>query len=250
MLKSSTTPRIGITLDYCDPAHNDAYAVYSYEGWYALRHRYVTAVEQYGGVPLPLAYTAKIDSLVAILDGLVITGGGFDVDPLLYGETERHPTVKLKQQRTSFEEALCRAMISAKKPVLGICGGMQLINVVYGGSLHQHLPDLSVDLATATEHSPSHPAYLLAHSVAVVENTHLHAVTGSTSFKVNSVHHQGVKMLGQGLTASAHAPDGLVEAIEVVSADTYVVGVQWHPEFLLTPEDIAIWRDFLARCVS
>jgi putative glutamine amidotransferase len=243
----SQKPRIGITLDSVDPAQQPEGSWYHLEPWYALRYRYVEAVEQAGGIPLNLSYhQALVDDYVDALDGLLITGGGFDVDPALYGINERHPTVTVKPDRTAFEYALCRAFLAAKKPILGICGGMQLLNVACGGTLHQHVPEVRRSEGTEpVEHSPKIRAFLTAHDVQIIKGTRLSMLYPDTSCAVNSVHHQAVDRIGQDLRLSATADDGIVEAIES-TIHPFVVGIQWHPEFLIHDLDKNIFNAFIA----
>ncbi|HXA69124.1 MAG TPA: gamma-glutamyl-gamma-aminobutyrate hydrolase family protein, partial [Stellaceae bacterium] len=128
-------PVIGLTLDAEPPGG------YSALPWYALRENYCAAVVRAGGLPLLLPHEVEqADAYLRIIDGLVVTGGGFDIDPAIFGAETRHPTIKTKDRRTQFELAVTRRGLSADKPVLGICGGQQLLNVALGGTLIQHIP--------------------------------------------------------------------------------------------------------------
>ena len=127
-------PVIGITLDSEDPGG------YSNLPWYALRENYASAVTRAGGLPMALPHeTDEAEEYLAHLDGLIVTGGAFDVDPALFGAGERHPTVITKDRRTAFELAVTKGAIARDMPVLGICGGQQLLHVVLGGALIQHI---------------------------------------------------------------------------------------------------------------
>lgn len=244
-------PRIGITLDFVDPAHQPQGAWFNLEPWYALRYRYTSAVEMASGLPLNISYHMNlIDDYVALLDGLLLTGGDCDIDPKLYGSDTCHPSVVMKHSRTAFEIALCKAFLAVGKPILGICGGMQLLNVVFGGTLHQHLPDIVVNKdAPEVNHSPKMRAFLTAHNVTLVSGTKLSAMYPLNNCGVNSVHHQAVDRLGNGLKANALADDTLIEAFES-EEHHFVIGVQWHPEFLLSDLDINLFKTFIESARS
>jgi putative glutamine amidotransferase len=175
---------------------------------------------------------------------VVVTGGAFDIDPVLFGAAERHPTVTTKDRRTSFELALTRGALARDLPVLGICGGQQLLNVALGGSLIQHIPDEVVDALT---HEQKNPRDQTSHPVAVVAGTRLHAIVGRTEIAVNSSHHQAVKAVGADLVVDAVAPDGVIEGIEDPRR-RFCVGVQWHPEYRITASDAALFAAFIAAC--
>ncbi|MDE3016138.1 MAG: gamma-glutamyl-gamma-aminobutyrate hydrolase family protein, partial [Pseudomonadota bacterium] len=133
-----TCPIIGITLDYEEGTPSG----YSKMPWYALRENYCGAVSRFGALPLPLPHeVGQVDDYLSIINGLIVTGGAFDVSPELYGESSRHEKVSTKDRRTRFEFAVTRGAIARKLPVLGICGGQQLLNVALGGTLIQHIPD-------------------------------------------------------------------------------------------------------------
>jgi putative glutamine amidotransferase len=164
---------------------------------------------------------------VAALDGLILQGGA-DIDPRHYGEARTHTCGAVDATRDRFELELLRAFAAAGKPVLGICRGLQLINVAFGGTLYQ---DLCADGATAVQHVHAEAYDAHGHSLRMAPGSwfaklHGDAATGI----VNSLHHQGVKTLGEGLEAQAWSDDGVIEAIRG-TGDTFIAGVQWHPEF-------------------
>ena len=154
-------PVIGITLDAEPPGG------YSKFPWYALRANYCAAVAAAGGLPLPLPHEPELAAeYLARIDGLVVTGGAFDVDPALFGADSRHPTVKTKDRRTAFELAMVRGAHAADMPVLGICGGQQLLNVILGGTLIQHIPD---EVNDALAHEQPNPRTEPGHAVEADE---------------------------------------------------------------------------------
>jgi putative glutamine amidotransferase len=213
---------------------------------------YTTRVLDAGGLPLlppPVATRndadAILDQLIAAADAVVITGGGHDVDPRLYGEESLPACAAPLPERWDLELGLLRRAEARGLPVLGICGGMQLMNVARGGSLWQDLPTQRPgDVA----HTMKGPKTRAAHDVVVVAGTRLAAITGHAGatlpLGVNSTHHQAVKALGDGLVVSAVAADGVVEAFED-PARRHHVGVQWHPEAMPDEPHRALYRDLI-----
>jgi putative glutamine amidotransferase len=227
-------PLIGLTLD------REEAGGYSRWPWYALRVNYMEAVAAAGGLPVALPLLEEVASdLIDRLDGLIVTGGAFDIDPALYGEGEPHPTVSLKSLRTRAEKALLERALARDIPVLGICGGEQLLAVALGGTLIQHIPDA---IPAALPHEGHEPG----HEIEIVPGTKLAAITGKTSMQVNSSHHQAVRMPGRAVV-NALAPDGVIEGIED-PARRFCLGVQWHPEFHTDPADARIFEAFIAAC--
>lgn len=236
---SLTRPKIGLTLDAEPPGG------YSQLPWYAIRANYCEAIVRAGGLPIALPHEAELaEAYVELLDGLIVTGGAFDLDPSLYGATERHATVTTKEQRTAFELAVTRAALQHDRPLLGICGGQQLLNVALGGDLIQHIPDAVSDCLA---HEQPNPRTEPGHSVDVVGGSRLHAIGGALRLEVNSAHHQAAGAVGDGVTISARAPDGVVEAIEMADR-RFCIGVQWHPEYRISAADDALFDGLIAAC--
>ncbi len=230
-------PVIGITVDSEPPGG------YSKFPWYALRENYSTAVTRAGGVPVLLPNEpVHVERFLERIDGLVVTGGAFDVDPALFGASLRHPSVSLKPVRTAFEFAVTRGALERDMPVLGICGGQQLLNVVLGGTLIQHIPD---EITGALQHEQANPRDQPGHAVTVVPDTLLHLICGATELAVNSAHHQAAGEVGDGVVVDALAPDGVIEGIEAPGY-TFCLGVQWHPEFSIDPADDKIFDALIA----
>lgn len=222
------TPIIGVTMDSEDGGG------YSRYPWYALRQNYTEAVLKAGGLPVPLPHhPAKVRSYFGLLDGLLITGGDFDVDPSLFGATTTHETVQTKPVRTAFEAGIIRLAVDLRKPVLGICGGAQLLNVVLGGTLIQHIPD---EVESPIAHEQPNPRHEPGHDLLVVENTRLHRILGSRLLQVNSAHHQAIKAPAPGAVVNAMATDTVIEGIELPD-HPFCIGVQWHPEFVISRGD-------------
>jgi putative glutamine amidotransferase len=229
-------PLIGVTLDAEQPGG------WSRFPWYALRANYTDAITAAGGLAVALPHDpALTDALLDHLDGLVVTGGAFDVDPALYGAAEIHATVTLKQRRTEAELALVRGALARDMPVLGICGGQQLLAVALGGTLIQHIPD---SIPGALEHEQPNPRDQPGHSVSVTPGTMLARIVGADRMDVNSAHHQAVASPGAHAVINAVAPDGVVEGVEDARR-RFCLGVQWHPEFLIDPGDARIFAAFV-----
>ncbi len=204
---------------------------------------YARCVARAGGVPLVLspltlpgdpraADESTIEEQLAVIDGLVLVGGD-DMDPRAYGEAP-HPSIQpLDPERDAYDFALARAALERGIPILGICGGMQLLNVVRGGSLHQHLPDREGDTYPTLHpvHRDQHGEAKF-HDVLLRAGTRLAETIGAARIVTNSRHHQAVARLGDDVTIAAVAEDGVIEAIEVFGSDDsrYIVGVEWHPE--------------------
>jgi putative glutamine amidotransferase len=233
---SSRAPIIGFTLDYEEKGG------YSKLPWYAIRENYMGSVSRFGAVPIALPHEPElVEHYLDLIDGLVITGGAFDVPPELYGVKDVHQTVTTKQRRTAFEYAITRGMIERKKPILGICGGEQLLGVILGGTLIQHIPDT---IPNALAHEQSNPRTEPGHVVCITENTLLHRITGEIEIPVNSAHHQAVATVGEGVVINAVAPDGVIEGIEY-PAHPFCLGVEWHPEYHISPADTKIFEAFV-----
>lgn len=232
-------PIIGVTLDSEQPGG------YSKYPWYAVRRNYADAIAAAGGLPVALPHNTDLaDAYLDTIDALVVTGGAFDVDPALYGDDGRHATVSLKEGRTEAELALTRGALARNKPVLGICGGQQLLAVVLGGTLIQHIPDA---VPNALAHEQPNPRHEPGHAVAVTPGTLLHRIVGATEMRVNSAHHQAVRAPGPHAVVNAVAPDGVIEGIED-AAHRFCLGVQWHPEYLIDPGDRRIFDALIAAC--
>jgi putative glutamine amidotransferase len=216
-----------------------------------LNKSYVDAVENAGGIPvlIPVVTSLKKAQLyLSIIDGLILSGGDFDIDPALYGEKPVPQLGTLKPGRTIMEMGLLKGALIIGLPTLGVCGGHQAINVAFGGSLWQDIPS---QIPSAIKHSQSpEPSTKPAHEVSVVPGSLLADIVGGKPvLQVNSTHHQCVKKLGRGLASSSIAPDGLVESVELEKRDArFLLGVQWHPERLCGSDETSarIFRKLVA----
>jgi putative glutamine amidotransferase len=239
----SSRPLIGIVPDYKEGGETG----YSIRNYYALRANYVEMINKAGGAAVILTYDYDlIDSYLEFLDGLMVVGGYFDIHPARYGAKIIHPTVKLNDVRESFEHELGSRFIKAQTPILGICNGMQLLNVLYGGDVIQHIPDEKKFIDHEQSHVDGFNDYNTPyHEVKVEKNSKLFALIGEEKIKTNSSHHQAANHEGQGLAVSARAFDGIIEAIEN-PAHPFCIGVQWHPEFETSEADRKIFEGFVA----
>ena len=228
-------PLIGITLDSEKPSAEG----YSKFPWYALRSNYSSVVVKAGGIPIILPHEFElVDSYLDLIDGLIITGGNFDIDPALYGETATNERVNIKPDRTQFEMRITREALQKDIPILGICGGQQLLNVALGGTLIQHIPD---EVNYCLMHEQQVPRDQPGHIVTLVEGTLLHEIVGTQTMNVNTAHHQAVKEISDLTKINSRTSDGVVEGIEAPSF-RFCLGVQWHPEFEIDPGDLRIFE--------
>ena len=229
------SPIIGITLDY---EENGGYSQFP---WYAIRENYLSCLHKFGAIPFPLFHQNSVnDYFLKTLDGLVITGGNFDINPSLYSENT-NGSRNIKNKRTNFEIEIFKKFLKTSKPILGICGGEQLMNVATGGDLIQ---DINASIETDVEHEQTNPRNEVSHEVTIKSNSKLFQIINKDEIKVNSAHHQSVNKTGENFIASALASDEIIEAIEHIQ-HPWCLGIQWHPEFLITDADIAIVKDFI-----
>ncbi len=236
-------PVIGFTLDY-EEGSATAYSKYP---WYALRDNYTASVAKQGGAPIALPHEIEqVPTYLDMLSGLIITGGNFDVPPAMYGDHSIHQKVTTKPRRSQFEWAITQGALNRGMPILGICGGEQLLNVILGGTLIQHIPDA---VPNSLAHEQPNPRHEAGHEIAIVANTLLAKIVGTATLAVNSAHHQAVGKVAEGVIVNARAGDGVVEGIEY-PAHPFCLGVQWHPEFSITRADDKIFAAFIAAAQS
>ena len=217
-------PIIGISLDLA--SDNGKYS-YAPSPWYALRKDYSDIVTKFGGIPMMLPYSSKPYEIVDAIDGLIISGGDEDINPQFYGQEIISDKVKTNNIRAEFEMNLVKKAMESNIPVFGICNGIQVINVVMGGTLIQHIPDTH---NSDINHEQPAPKNIPTHPIIIKKGTLLDELSHNAEVLVNTTHHQAIDEIGKGLVISAKAPDGIIEAIESKN-HRFVVGVQWHSEY-------------------
>lgn len=213
-----------------------------------LRMAYTEAILSAGGIPviLPLSLSEEdMTEVVTAFDGFLFTGGP-DVSPFAFGEETLKGCGTINQARDELELPLFRKVYAAKKPVLAICRGIQVMNIALGGDIYQ---DIASQFSTTLQHSQESPAHTPVHSVMVEENSLLSTITGKEVLRINSFHHQAVRKLPTDFAICATAPDGIIEAIYGLS-HPFALGVQWHPE-RMTAQDTAskkLFEAFVNSC--
>lgn len=208
------TPLIGITTYHKDE-----------RGYIQLPAQYAEAVRRAGGIPLLIQPgEPRMDELMGLLNGIILSGGG-DVDPLLYTEEKHEQVYWVNPERDQFEIDLVKRSLDAEMPTFCICRGLQILNVALGGTLIPHIPD-AVDNAVEHRQPPRDP---ILHPVDIASNSRLANIIGGSQVTTASWHHQSIDKLASGLTVVGTAPDGVIEAVEMPS-NRCVMAVQWHPE--------------------
>lgn len=220
-------PLIGLTTSWTDGSGSAVHTI---------ADAYVKAVYMAGGMPLPIPCLPEnaVAELLSHLDGLVLTGGA-DVDPAHFGDLPWPGLGAICPQRDALELPLARSAMDLGLPILAICRGMQVLNVAAGGTLYQ---DLYSEFPGVLKHQQKAPRWYPTHPVEVTADTLLHRLSGRSTIWVNSFHHQAIRDLAPGFIVSGRSPDGVIEAIEYPSAG-FVVGVQWHPEAMVSSEATA-----------
>jgi putative glutamine amidotransferase len=237
MAEGTGAPLIGISA-YCEQAR---WGVWEAQAM-VLPRRYADRVSAAGGIPVLLPPVPGIEDALGRLDALMLSGGG-DIDPARYRAEPATETTSVREERDTAEFALLAGAMARQLPVLGICRGLQVINVARGGSLHQHLPDV----VGHDGHAPVRGAFG-AHPVRVAPGSRLAGLLGRDEVAAPTHHHQAVDRLGDGLVATAWAEDETVEAFELDAEDgSFLVAVQWHPE---AGDDLSLFRALVSAALA
>lgn len=240
------SPLIGVSLHYelkSPKLRRPTQCAYEYN-----HTRWKEAVYKHGGLPVYLPSVGTDEEMAGILnrlDGIIIVGGS-DIEPSFYGAKRSPKCERSAPERDEYEIRLAKIALEAKMPVLGICRGMQIINIMMGGTLFQDLSDIGREVL---EHRNSPKKdYKRFHAVNVERDSRLHSIFGKTRIDVNTSHHQAVAKAGDRLDVSSRADDEIVEGIEY-TGDSYMIGVQWHPEAMADSESTdRLFADFLFNC--
>ncbi|WP_312432147.1 gamma-glutamyl-gamma-aminobutyrate hydrolase family protein [Lacrimispora sp.] len=234
-------PLIGLT-----PAHDIE------SGDVKARPTYMRALKAAGAIPVVMPLDASEEDLKQLskdMDGFLFTGGP-DVHPFLFGEETQAHCGNVSAARDQMEISLLPMIMELRKPVLGICRGIQVLNIALGGTIWQDIPSqVARDFPLA--HSQPFSYDMPCHTVALTEGSLLARISESSSIKVNSMHHQAVKDLAPELIASAYSPDHLIEALEMTDYP-FFIGVQWHPEYLWekNKEAFRLFQNFVNACIE
>lgn len=230
MKYASKKPLVGLTANTYPPDKNRS--IYAGKYIQAIETEAVRIISRAGGLPVMLPNTAcdeDIKQMIETIDGLILSGGS-DVAPESYGEKPISNKWPGDKERDEYEIKLLDLALKNQKPVLGLCRGIQIMNVYFGGTLYQ---DIETQKKNSIQHRDPEQYDKLAHSVTLQKESHLFSLYKKEKLLVNSVHHQAIKDLGKGLAATAFSEDGMIEAIEPTDKNQFkfLLAIQWHPEW-------------------
>lgn len=212
---------------------------------------YSEALEALGAIPYHISLIPKADYISEIMknvDGILLPGSDTDVDPLIFGEEPRPNLKKIIPEKENTDLMILAEAEKLKKNILGICFGMQVLNVSRGGTLVQ---DIETDIENCVKHEQGKPLARNSHSLEFNEESLIsHLITNKKDVRVNSHHHQAIGKVGEKLRATAWAKDGVIECIEDTRAERFVLGVQWHPELSWKTDNLSrnIFAEFISAC--
>lgn len=231
----SNKPLIGILLN---DGGNGGYSQFP---WYAMRQNYSKVIAENGGIPVFIGHDIQpIDDYLELLDGIVLTGGDFYSPPNAYTTGIKDTPNYKKYPREHIEFALIKKGYEKDIPVIGICAGMQQMNLAMGGTIYENLKK---SLNTPIQHR-NEDRETLQHGIKIEENTVLYKMLKTKNMKVNSNHNAGINKLSSKFIISAKAPDGVIEGMEAQNK-RFFIGVMWHPEFVLTKQEKILWKEFV-----
>ena len=242
-------PIIGVIPNY-KPNAEDAHL--SKSSHYFIGTNYIQNLQEIGAKVIILPYDYdSIEFYLNLIDGLMMIGGSFDINPKKYGEKKIHPKTNLNNIREDFEFEFMkqRIKLKPKMPFLGICNGMQILNIAFGGSINQHIPDDKTKINHEQSHTKGFKDYHKPyHKINLVEGSKLLEISqGEKYISTNSSHHQAINKVGNDIVVCAICDDGIIEAIEEKN-HKFSIGVQWHPEFNSSQIDKNLFKSFVNSC--
>ncbi|HEY0459630.1 MAG TPA: gamma-glutamyl-gamma-aminobutyrate hydrolase family protein [Pyrinomonadaceae bacterium] len=211
---------------------------------------YSEALEALGAIPYHISLIPKADYISEIMknvDGILLPGSDTDVDPLIFGEEPRPNLKKIIPEKENTDLMILAEAEKLKKNILGICFGMQVLNVSRGGTLVQ---DIETDIENCVKHEQGKPLARNSHSLEINEESLISRLITNEDMRVNSHHHQAIGKVGEKLRATAWAKDGVIECLEDTRAERFVLGVQWHPELSWKTDNLSknIFTEFISAC--
>lgn len=248
MLKNSS-PVIGILPDFQYGSENGGSENgYSKKDHYAIRYNYADSINSNGGIAILLTYNySAIDEYLSMIDGLLVVGGDMDISPARYGDNFIHPKTKLNLPRENFEYEIVSKALQTSLPIFGICNGMQLISIIQGGKIIQHIPDnpklMNHEQNTIPDFEVVGSPY---HEVTIDKTSNFYKIAQAEKFSTNSSHHQAIAEVGNNLRVVGRTKDNVIEAFENPN-HPFCVGVQWHPEYQTCVADKKLFIEFIKQ---